>query len=139
MGKSKTYEEALAQMETAKEGLAAAKEALREFKSENQIRRNKPVEDKKLADQLEKLEAAVDKAREGFDAAKEEAKELKPRKTRTVKYEYPADCITAADKKKYRAKMRREKKSAEKAAEGGEEKKVAKKKVVKKAESGDED
>ena len=132
MAKPKNYEEALAQLAAAKENLSEAKDGLREFKKDNKIRRNKPVEDEKIAAQLEKKEEIVDNAREKADLAKEAAKELKPRKERVTKYVYPDDCVTDKDKKKYRAKMRRE---AKKKAEGGDEKgkeKAPKKKVIKK-------
>jgi len=138
MAKPKTYEEAVTNMEAAKTKLGAEKEALREFKKENKIRRNKPVEDAAVAKKLEAAEAKVEKAREAFDAAKEVAKELKPRKERVTKYEYPEDCVTDKDKKKYRAKMRREAKKADAPAE--EKKPAAKKaakKVAKKAEAED--
>lgn len=129
MSKPKTYEEALEALETAKANLGEVKEANREFKKENKIRRNKPIEDEAIAKKLEASEAKVDKAREAMEAAKLNAKELKPRKDRVTKYEYPDDCVTDKDKKKYRAKMRREAKKSD-APEGEEKKTAAKKKVV---------
>lgn len=136
--KPKDYDDALKQLEAAKEKLAAEKVAIREFKAEKKIRRNKPVEDKEIAASLEKKEAAVETAREAVDAAKAAAKELKPRKERVTKYVYPDDCVTDKDKKKYRAKMRREKKKAE-AGDAGEKKPAPKKKVVKKPADAPED
>lgn len=133
MAKPKNYEEALEQVNVAKEGLKEAKVAVREFRTENKIKRGKEPEDAKLKASLAKLEKAVETAKEKLEASRADAKELKPRKQRATIYDYPADCVTDADKKKYRAKMRREKRKAEKAEEGGEEKKApAKKKVVKK-------
>lgn len=139
MAKPKNYDEALEQLTSAKESLASVKENLREFKTENKIRRNKPVEDKKIVAQLEKQEATVDTAREKVDEAKAAAKELKPRKERVTKYVYPDDCVTDKDKKKFRAKARRDKKKADAGEDDkGDEKKGGKKKVVKK-KSTDED
>lgn len=135
MAKPKTYDEALEQLNTAKEKLSEVKDGLREFKKENKIRRNKPVEDEKIAAQLEKKEEIVDKAREKVDLAKEAAKELKPRKERVTKYIYPDDCITDKDKKKFRAKARRDAKKKDEGDEGKEEKKSPKKKVVKKSQT----
>jgi len=129
MAKPKDYDEAVQQLEAAKTDLSEKREALREFKTENKIKRNKPVEDPAIQKQLETHEGAVEKAREVVDAAKAAAKELKPRKERVTKYEYPEDCTTDKDKKRYRAKMRRE---AKKAESGDDAKPAAKKKVVKK-------
>lgn len=134
MAKPKSYDEALAQVEDLKTQLSEAKEDLREFKKENKVKRNKPLEDAKLAAQLEKKEAEVEKLRTQMDELKEAAKELKPRKERQTKYEYPADCTTDKDKKKFRAAKRREAKKAAKGetapeAEGAKPtKKVIKKK-----------
>lgn len=138
MAKPKDYDEAIAQLEAAKATLAEKKEILKEFKTENKIKRNKPVEDEKLAAKLEKLDEAVTKARDAVDVAKEAAKDLKPRKARVTKYEYPDDCVTDKDKKKYRAKMRRDSKKADD-PEGEKPKPEKKKKVVKKPAAEKED
>jgi hypothetical protein len=138
MAKPKDYEEALAQLETAKENLAAEREGLREFKKENKIRRNKPVEDAKVAKELEAKESKMEAARQKMEDAKTAAKELKPRKERVTKYEYPADCVTDKDKKKYRAKMRREAKK-ETAGEGEAKATPKKKTPIKKPAAGQED
>ena len=135
MAKAKTYEEALEQVNSLKETLAEERTALREFKSENNIKRGKEPEDEKIAAKLEKLAGAVEKTREAIDEAKAAAKELKPRKERVTKYDYPEDCTTDADKKKYRAKMRREAKKAE----AGDEAKLEKKAPKKKKENSEED
>jgi len=131
MAKPKDYDEALVQLTAAKEDLAEKREDLRNFKTENKIKRNKPVEDEAIKKQLETKEAGVEKAREAVDAAKLAAKELKPRKERVTKYEYPDDCTTDKDKKRYRAKMRREAKKEAAGETEGKDKKPAKK-VVKK-------
>jgi len=147
MAKAKTYEEALEIMEAAKAKYAELKEELREFKKEHKVRRDKPVEDAKIAAQLEKKEAALEKALAASEEAKEVAKGLKPSKDRVSKYEYPEDCVSDKDKKRYRTKMRRdakkpegeekvEKKPLKKAAEA-EEKPV--KKVIKKVAAEEED
>ena len=133
MAKAKTYDEALTQMEGVKNQLAEAKEDLRNFKQENKVKRNKPVEDPKTQAQLEKKEALVEKLRTQFEELKGSAKELKPRKDRQTKYVYPTDCVTDKDKKKFRAKMRREaKKAAEPKSETKGDAPVPKKTVLKK-------
>ena len=75
MAKAKTYDEALEQVASLKETLSEERTALREFKSENNIKRGKEPEDAKVAKQLEKLNASVDKTREAIDTAKAAAKE----------------------------------------------------------------
>jgi len=137
MTKSKTYEEALENLDALKAELAEAKTDLREFKKENKIKRNKPVEDEKIASQLEKKDKGVEALRDKVEEAKTEAKELKPRKERVTKYTYPDDCVTDKDKKKYRAKMRREAKKAANPEKAPAEKKE--KKVKKKPAAADED
>jgi AAA+ ATPase superfamily predicted ATPase len=119
--KPKDYDEALAQLETAKEKLAEVKTDLREFKQEKKIRRNKPVEDKEIAKELGVKEKAMEDARQEVEDAKAAAKELKPRKERVTKYDYPKDCVTDKDKKKFRAKSRRDVKKAAKEAEEGKD------------------
>ncbi len=136
MAKNKTYEEALETVNTLKEKLGEERTALREFKSENNIKRGKEPEDEKIAAKLEKLVAGIEKTREAIDIAKVEAKELKPRKNRVTKYDYPDDCTTDADKKKYRAKMRRE---AKKDAEPVKKDAEPVKKVPKKRKQEEED
>lgn len=137
MAKPKDYDEALVQLTAAKEDLAEKREDLRNFKTENKIKRNKPVEDEAIKKQLETKEAGVEKAREAVDAAKLAAKELKPRKERVTKYEYPDDCTTDKDKKRYRAKMRREAKKEAAGETEGKDKKPAKKVVKKDAKTED--
>lgn len=109
----KTYEEVIELQEVAKTKLGEAKEALKIFRAENKIKRNKPIEDEKLQKAFDKVEAKVTSAKEAFDALKAEAKALKPKTTRGVKYTYPEGMDDANDRKKYRAKMRREAKRAE--------------------------
>jgi len=138
MTKPKNYEDALAQLDTAKENLANERVALREFKAENKIRRNKPVEDAEVAKKLEAAEGKVEAARTVMDEVKSAAKELKPRKERVTKYNYPEDCITDKDKKRHRAKMRRELQKEEK-GDAKEVKPAAKKAVKKPAAKTEED
>lgn len=110
----KAYDEVLAKAKAKKEELAEAKKDLRAWKKENKIKRNKPVEDEKLKKALEKKETQLEKLTSEHEKALKAAKDLKPASSRRTKYEYPADCVTDQDKKKYRAKMRREKAKAEK-------------------------
>ena len=120
MAKEKTHVEAVAELEAAKETLKSARAELRNFKSENNVKKGKEPEDEKVKKGLAEREAAVEKAQEALDAAREVEKGLKPKKDRALKYEYP-EGMTEEQKKKFRAKKRREAKAAAKKAEKGEE------------------
>lgn len=147
----KTYEEVVEAMELQKTNLSTLKTELRDFRKENGIKKGKVSDDKKIAAQVTKKEAVIEKAQAEFDATKLEAKALKPQKDRVSKYEYPADCVTDKDKKRYRAKMRRDAKAPkkdEKVAEGDESAEAPKeeakttkkkKKIVKKTKTEEED
>ena len=112
----KTHEDAVATLEAAKENLKAARTALREFKVENEIKKDTVPEDAKIKTKLEKLVAAAEKAAEALEVAKTAEKELRPQKERVVIYDYP-EGMSDKDKKKFRAKARRDKKAGEKAAD----------------------
>lgn len=123
MSKNEEHQDSVATVEAAKEELKSAKEALREFKAEHGVKRGVTPEDPKVAAELAALEEAVEAARTALDEAKEAEKESRPRKTRTLKYEYP-EGMTKAEMKKFRAKKRREaKKAAEPEKPTTEEKK----------------
>lgn len=114
MAKKKlTFEEATDELTENKSVLAEKKEVLKAFKTENKIKKNKPIGDVKIEGKLEKLNLAVEKQRERVEASKELVKELKPRKDRVVKYDYP-EGMDDKEKKKLRTKMRRDAKKAEK-------------------------
>jgi hypothetical protein len=139
MGKPKTFEEAQEQFEALREALKEAKNELREFMVENKIKKDKTPEDPKLAKKFEGLTKKVDAAKTAAEQAKESVKELKPKKVRETKYEYP-DGLTDKEKKKFRAKMRREAKAGEKKEKGGDAAPAPKKKLAKKEENeGDDD
>jgi len=141
MSKDQTHEQALEQVTATKEALKEARVTLREFKAENKIKRDKVPEDEKIAKKLITLNEAVDTARELVDEAKAAEKELRPRKIRETKYDYP-EGMDDKEKKRFRAKIRREKKAAEKAEAGdgdGDAKPKAKKTIKKKSAEPKED
>lgn len=115
-----TLEQAMEATQISKDAVKAAKAELKAFRKQHNLKPDDSIEDEKLAKQLTKLTNKLSKAEEELAAAQETAKSLQPVKARITSYEYPEDCVTAADKKKYRAKKRREKKAAEKAANAGE-------------------
>lgn len=109
-----SYEEAIEAVNLKKAALKEAKQALRAFRKENDINPDDPIEDEKLAKKSAKLVAVVEKAETELEEANIAAKELKPKSERVSKYEYP-EGLTAAEKKKFRAKARA---AAKKAAKG---------------------
>ena len=141
-----TLEQALEAAALCKDAVRAAKAELKAFRKEKGLKPDEVPGGEKDVKTLNKLTKKLETAEEDLEKANEAAKALKPVKTRETSYQYPENCTTAADKKKYRAKMRREKKSAAKAAEKAEakaeeapkaEEGATKKKKVKKEESED--
>ena len=126
--------EAKAALATAKEDRKSAKQELKAFEKENDLEVGGDHSGNK---RWAKLKKAVD-AKEAVVTEIEEAIEgLKSEKTvRPTKYEYPAaeggGEMTAAEKKRYRAKMRAQKNKAEK-GDAGDAKESKKSKNEKKA------
>lgn len=118
MAKFKNYDEATKAVDESKKVRTAAKEALEAFCKTNKIKKGTPSSevDKKLRGEYKTLTAAYQEARKAVDEASEAAKALKPAKVRETKYDYPADCVTAEQKKKFRTAARAAAKRAEKPA-----------------------
>ena len=136
----------------AKNDLKDKKKEVVKFRKANKIKASETPEDNKLAKTLEKLKAAMESQEEVVNDLKEKAKAEKGTKGPRTKYDYPKIKdeesgeereMTAAEKKKYRAKMRAEKKKAEKGetpkASKKEEKPKKGKKGKKKKEAEEED
>lgn len=126
-------------VEAAKENLASTKEELavaqaekKAFEKENKLAKGEDHSESKVGKKWTKLNDQVQKKLKAIEDIKAYMSENKPKKEkagRVTSYTYPADVVTAGDKKKYRAKMRAEAKKADKAdAPAGESKK--KKKTV---------
>lgn len=137
MGKPKSYEEAQEARQAAQEAAKELRTELAAFCKENKIKRGTAPDElgddvkASVAKKYKTLFNKNEKAREAVADAKATEKELKPRKERASKYDYPDDVTTPEQKKKYRAKMRREAKAAEK----GDDKKSSKKSSSKKSSS----
>lgn len=110
-----TLEQAQEAAALKKDELRTAKAELKTFRKENKLKPDETPGEEKVAKKMAKLMSNVEKAEKALEEANAMVKELKPAKSRVSSYDYP-EGMTAAEKKKYRAKMRREKKSAEKAA-----------------------
>lgn len=128
-----SHEELVKQLEAAKATHTEAKEALKDFRTENEIKKGTDPSEVtgKAGKEYGKLVKAAEKAAEAYEKLKEAEKENRPRKERQSKYEYPADVVTAEDRKKYRTKMRKQ--SADDAKPGKEKK--SDKKASKKEEA----
>lgn len=126
MGKPKfaSHEEAKENLSTTKEELQVAKDELKSYRKEHKLEKDTDYsEDAKHGKTWKKLTKAITSKEEAIAETRTWMEENKPKKekvARESKYEYPADCTSEDDKKKFRAKMRREAASAEKAAAGGE-------------------
>lgn len=120
MGKSKYNDAAGAKaaIETKKEELAVAEKEKRAFEKDNGLKKGEdhsehPKHGKKWAKMdknIQQLEADIEEAKNWL----KENKPKKEKKERQLKYDYPADCTTDEQKKKFRATMRAEAKKAEK-------------------------
>ena len=107
----------------AKDALRIAKKELTKFRKANKLKVGDEPEDAKLKKTLAKLTKAVEKAESELNDTKAEAKKNAPKRGFKTKYTYPLVKdeesgeereMTAAEKKKFRAKARAEKKKAEK-------------------------
>lgn len=138
MGKTKemTFDEATKAAEGTKAARTAALKAKEAFAKENGLNpKGKGNGDHETHGKAwKKLQKAFTEAKEADEAAQTVAKGLKPKTERVMKYEYPADVTTDADKKKFRTKMRA---AAAKEAKGetSEEKAPKKDKKAKKEEA----
>ena len=146
MAKIKDYEEALEKQGELKTASKEAAQELKDFKKENKAKKGEQVS-AKVAKKITLLEGKVEKAKERLAKINETVKSLKPKKDRKSKYDYP-DGLTAAEKKKYRTKMRNsekgdedkpKKKKSKKADKADSEEKTSKKKKKKSKKEKSED
>lgn len=133
MGKSKfaSYEEAQEALAPAKEELGVAKEELKAFRKEAGIKKDETPTDPKVKKRFDKFVENVEKKQKEVEEIKTYLADNKPAKVRESKYEYPEDCTSDSDRKKYRAKMRRQAAAGEPGEEAKEEKAEKKEKKSK--------
>lgn len=128
MAKFANVEEAKTALPQLREDAKAARKDLKSFCKENKL--DYEVDhsaDEKHGKKYGKLKKAVDSTKKAVESAEEFVSSNKPKKEkkeRVSKYEYPADCTSAGDKKKFRAAQR----AAAKRAEKGEKAEKAPKK-----------
>lgn len=112
-----------------------AKSALTDYFTKNKLKRNEDyTDDAKHGSKIQRLQKEINKASDTLSAINDQVAALKPGKGkvgREMKYEYPADCKTAEQRKKYRIKMRKE-------AEGANKPKKESTKKAGKAETSEE-
>lgn len=119
-----THEEALANLESAKEAKKAAYDAREAFSKKNGLPPKKDHSShKEFGKAFSPLNQAWLDAKDAITEAEKIEKEVRPKSERPSKYDYPADIVTADDKKKYRAKMRAKVKSDAKSPTEGKPKK----------------
>lgn len=130
--------------------LNEAKSALTAYLKKNKLKRSDDhSEDKKHGSKIAKLEKAIEKAQAAYEKLKAPSKKKdkgakKESAGRRTKYDYPADIVSADDRKKYRQKMRAEAKAAGKGEKKSKKAKTGKpkadkaegKKTSKKAKTG---
>jgi len=104
-----TYDEAMVAADALKEKNAEVKAAYFSVVSKHKLRPGFKIadQDKKVQKELNDAKAIWDAVRDEKNVILELAKGMKPKKEGRSTYEYPAEVVTAEDKKKYRTKMRR--------------------------------
>jgi len=125
--KTRTHEVVLAELNAAKEAKKTARGQFTGFCLKEKCSQKEAPKDKKVKAEWTKLHDDYKAHKAIVEKLEEEEKSLRPKKERAVKYEYPADCTSAADKKKYRAKMRAAAKGEDKAAKKAKSSKGEKK------------
>lgn len=128
MAKELTLDQAKANYDKAKEAASARWAEVQGLRKKFKLKPGAKPEDKKDAKEYKAATTAHAEAKALKEEAEKAWKALKPASTvgRST-YEYPADIVSADDKKRYRAKMRREKAAAEKGEEAPKKDKKAKK------------
>lgn len=124
-----SYDQGIEALREVKEAIAAGREEMTEFLKTNKLKRNKDYSaDKTHGKAFKAIRNKIDELVVKKDELTAKLKALKPKKERSLKYEYPADVLgDKAAMRKYRAKMRT--KAAK--AEGSEGEEKPKKKVAK--------
>jgi hypothetical protein len=115
-----TYEQATENYESAKAARQKARKAVEKLATEKGLNGkadHSNHKDKTFVKEYKPLREAWLAAKEAEAEAESVMKGLKPQSARKTSYEYPADVVTAEDKKKFRAKARAAAKKGEKAAD----------------------
>ncbi len=135
-------EEAKDFIASTKEELKTAKGELKELRKSLGLKGDATPENPKDAKKVEKLSSLIEKKEKAIEEAQAWLKENKPKKSkepRALKYDYPEDCTTADQKKKFRQEQRAAAKRAEKAAAKGEKAEKGESKKDKKAKAAAEE
>ena len=124
--KFKNLEEALKAQKEAKETVKEAKQALTDYFTKNKLKRNQDyTDDAKHGAKIERLQKEIDKASNTLSDVNSQVSSLKPGKGkagREMKYEYPPECKTAEQRKKYRIEQRKKANNADKPKKEASEK-----------------
>ncbi len=133
---------------TAKSALKDAKKDLVKFRKSNKLKAGETPEDQKLAKTMNKMVKEVEAKTKEVAELKDKLKAEKPKRGFKTKYDYPTVVdedsgeereMTAAEKKKFRAKARAEKKKAEQGETKPKKEKTSSKKKKKKEKPEEED
>ena len=124
--KFKNLEEALEAQKEAKETVKEAKQALTDYFTKNKLKRNQDyTDDAKHGAKIERLQKEIDKASNTLADVNSQVSSLKPGKGkagREMKYDYPPECKTAEQRKKYRIEQRKKANNADKPKKEASEK-----------------
>jgi hypothetical protein len=139
---AENYDDAQAKIVSTREELTVVKDEKKAYMKENELKAGEDYSaDAKHGKKIQKWDKLIEEKKALIEELKTFAKENKPKKekvARETSYTYPpgenGEPMTAAEKKKFRAKSRAEKKKAAKAEAEGTEPKEKNEKKGKKAE-----
>lgn len=106
--KYKDYDEAEAAQKSLKIEVKNHKQSLTSYLKQNKLKRNVDhSDDKKHGKKITAFNKKIERAVSKLEVCNQACKDLKPKKERAYKYDYP-DGLTAEEKKKFRQKARQE-------------------------------
>jgi hypothetical protein len=109
-----THEQVQEKLQGLKAQRKEVNNAIGAIRLKHRIEKGGKPKDKKLLAEWNSLHEKKEEFTKQIEKLETQAAELKPRKERETKYDYPADCITPEQKKAFRTKMRAQANAANK-------------------------
>ncbi len=125
MSKTLNYEQITEKLNSVKAEKKEVNNAIGAIRLKHKIQKGEKPKDKKLLAEWNRLHEQKEVLNKEVEKLEASALELKPKKERETKYNYPEDCVTSEQKKAYRTKMRAQANAAEKAEKPAKKEKKA--------------
>jgi len=106
MAKTKSYEQLSVEITELKASKKTVNNEIGGIRLKFNIKKGEKPADKKVLKDWNALHEEKAKMAAALEKLEEAAKELRPKKVRETKYEYPADCESKEDRKNFRSRMR---------------------------------